>query len=207
MLVNVTSYAISGSRSVSIRCPGCDHVGTFGPLENAPDVHASDLWLGQRKCPNPSCHAHVFCIHDKDGVVVRSYPPQRIDFNPKRIPPAIVKTFTEALSCHAEHLHVASAIMVRRTLEELCEDKKATGSDLKTRIAALQSLVVLPKALLAALDDLRLLGNDAAHIQAKTYDTVGKTEIEVAIELTKEILKAVYQLDELIAQLHALKKL
>lgn len=66
--------------------------------------------------------------------------------------------------------------------------------------------MVLPQGLLQALDDLRLLGNDAAHIEAKTYDAIGKEELSIAIELTKEILKAVYQLDGLLVRLKALKK-
>jgi hypothetical protein len=53
---------------------------------------------------------------------------------------------------------------------------------------------------------LRLLGNDAAHVEAKTYDSVGSEEIEAGIELTKEILKAVYQLNDLLSRLRALKK-
>ncbi len=56
------------------------------------------------------------------------------------------------------------------------------------------------------MDELRLLGNDAAHIEAKTYDAIGKEETEVALTLTKEILKGVYQLDELVNRLKALKK-
>ena len=43
-------------------------------------------------------------------------------------------------------------------------------------------------------------------IEAKTYDSIGESELEIAIELTKEILKAVYQLDDLLAKLRALKK-
>jgi hypothetical protein len=182
-------------------------VGTFDPLQNISDAHVPpNLWLCQRRCPNPGCHAHVFCIHDNAGTVLRTYPAQRIDFDPKGIPAPIVKSLTEALSCHAENLHVAAAIMIRRTLEELCQDKKATGATLKDRIGALQATVVLPKELFTALDDLRLLGNDAAHIEAKTYDAIGQAEIEVAIALTKEVLKAVYQLDDLVARLRALKK-
>ena len=50
------------------------------------------------------------------------------------------------------------------------------------------------------------MGNDAAHLEAKTYDEIGQEEIEVALELTKEILKAVYQLDSLVKKLRALKK-
>ena len=53
--------------------------------------------------------------------------------------------------------------------------------------------IVVPRALLDAADDLRLLGNDAAHIEADTYNEVGKDEVEAAVELTKELLKSVYQ--------------
>lgn len=138
--------------------------------------------------------------------MIATYPPERIDFDPTHIPEGIVKTLDEALSCHADGLYVAAAIMIRRTLEELCEDKQATGATLFDRLKALKSSVVLPPALLEAMDGLRLLGNDAAHIEAKTYNSIGKEEMEVAIEITKEILKGVYQMDGLLNRLNALKK-
>lgn len=96
--------------------------------------------------------------------------------------------------------------MVRRTLEELCDDKAAKGNNLKERIAALKNVAVVPADLLDAADELRILGNDAAHIEAKTYDQIGKDESELAIELAKELLKAVYQYASLVARLTALKK-
>ena len=207
MLIKLSGYNRGNSGVVTIRCPACGNNGTFEPLDGIADAHSNSpsVWLCQRRCPNPTCNAHVFCIHH-DGQALRTYPPQRIDFDSKSIPDRIVATFTEALSCHAENLHVSAAIMIRRTLEELCEDKQATGNNLKDRIKSLQSTVVLPKELFAALDDVRLLGNDAAHVEAKTYDSVGVAEIEVAIELTKEVLKAVYQLENLVSRLRALKK-
>jgi hypothetical protein len=207
MIVKMPSaFGTHTGRSLSISCPACGNAGTFEPIPNIHDIDLLDLLLGQRKCPNPDCQALVFCIYDNNNKVLRTYPAQRMDFDPKGIPTRIASTFTEALSCHAENFHVAEAIMIRRTLEELCEDKGATGNTLKDRIGALQSNVVLPKELFTALDDLRLLGNDAAHIEAKTYDSIGPAEIEVAIELTKEILKAVYQLDDLVMRLRSLKK-
>jgi len=96
--------------------------------------------------------------------------------------------------------------MIRRTLEELCEERGASGKNLKDRIHSLKNKVILPEALFDALDDLRLLGNDAAHIESKTYEDVGSEEIEVGIELTKEILKACYQLKDLVDKLNKLKK-
>jgi hypothetical protein len=96
--------------------------------------------------------------------------------------------------------------MIRRTLEELCADKEAKGDNLKAKISSLKNTVIMPEKLFGALDDLRLLGNDAAHIESKTFDDVGKEEIDVAVEFTKEILKAVYQYDDLVSRIRALKK-
>ena len=206
MLVRISSIATGGNARLPIRCPACRRMGTFEPVAGIPDLQTGMLYLGHRLCPNAACRAHVFCVYDAQLKVIKSYPPERIDFDPNKIPTSIVKTFSDALACRAEDLHVASAIMLRRTLEELCRDKAVKGDNLKQRILALQSVVVLPQALLEALDDLRLLGNDAAHVEAKTFDEIGAEELDVAIELTKEILKSVYQLDDLLSRLRALKK-
>lgn len=206
LLLKTLGISNIGIRAVSLRCPACRHVGTFEGAGTIPDLFTSDHSLGHRICPNPQCRTHVFSVLDKTGNVVTTYPPERIDFDPTNIPPSIVKTLEEALACHSDGLHVAAAIMIRRTLEELCEDKKATGANLFERIKALKASVVLPPPLLDALDGLRLLGNDAAHIEAKTYADIGKAELEVAIDITKEILKGVYQMNDLLSRLNALKK-
>lgn len=96
--------------------------------------------------------------------------------------------------------------MVRKTLEELCLDRQATGNNLKERIRSLGGKVVLPQELLDGLDDLRLLGNDAAHIESQEFNKVGQEEVEIGIEFTKEVLKAVYQYSALLTRLRALKK-
>ena len=88
----------------------------------------------------------------------------------------------------------------------MCNDKGAAGGDLKQRLAALSGSVVVPKELLDAADELRLLGNDAAHVNAKNYDSIGANESRLAIELAKELLKAVYQYASLVDRLKALKK-
>jgi len=96
--------------------------------------------------------------------------------------------------------------MVRKALELLCSAQKATGANVKEKIKALESRVVLPPDLFSGLDDIRLLGNDAAHIESQTYSRVSQEEVEVAIEFTKEVLKAIYQLSALVARLKGLKK-
>jgi Domain of unknown function (DUF4145) len=137
---------------------------------------------------------------------VVSFPPELLDFDPVNLPPPVLAAFEEAISCHANRCFMAAAIMVRKTLEELCLDRGATGNNLKERIRSLGGKVVLPKELLDGLDDLRLLGNDAAHIESQEFNKVGQEEVEIGVEFAKEVLKAVYQYSELLTRLRALKK-
>ena len=96
--------------------------------------------------------------------------------------------------------------MIRKTLEELCAERESGGDNLQQRIQNLRAKLVIPEELLDGLDDIRLLGNDAAHIDSRTYDDVGKEEVEVAIDFTKEVLKAAYQYKGLLARIRSLKK-
>jgi len=199
---------MNNKNGITLRCPVCRQLGTFEAISDQiihvptkPPAH-----LGHRRCPNHTCHAHVFVAWDNDNRAMVAYPPERIDFDASAIPENVVKAFEEAITCHANGAFTAAAIMVRRTLEDLCAEEKAEGENLKKRIAALASKVVLPSGLLDGLDNLRLLGNDAAHVEAKDYAEVGKEEVELAIEVTKEVLKAVYQLKDLVTRLEGLKK-
>jgi len=65
--------------------------------------------------------------------------------------------------------------------------------------------IVLPKGMIKALHNLRLLGNDAVHVEARAYAEVGKREVEVAVDVTKTILQATYQMDAILDELEGLK--
>jgi hypothetical protein len=206
---------INSVYTLRITCPACRHKGTFEKVQSI-DVQTTRLTgsrsnaseyvtLGQRRCPNPECYAHVFFVAAGNRLEV-TYPAETIDFDSTNLPEPVVNAFKEAIICHANNCYVASAIMVRKTLEELCRDRKAEGDNLKKRIAALGNSVVLPKELLDGLDDLRLLGNDAAHIESETFNQIGEEEVETGIEFTKEVLKAVYQYKTLLERLRNLKK-
>lgn len=213
MILNAASVSVSGPSGVSARCPNCRQLGTFEPVitpqQPAYDISVSSAnppcVVGHRRCPNPSCRTHLFVIL-RNNQLVLSYPPVRIDFDATNIPASVVTAFEEAITCHANNCFVASAIMVRKTLEELCRDRQAQGKDLKERIRDLGTKIVLPQELLNGLDDLRLLGNGAAHIESREYEKVGKEEVEIGIEFAKEVLKATYQYSALLARLKSLKK-
>lgn len=192
--------------TVNMRCPVCGQRGTFDVIVNLMDgqLFISDKMFitGQRLCPNRACRAVLFVVLDSaTKEVVVSYPPELIDFDITSIPASITKAMEEAIACHSIECYIAAAIMVRKTLEELCHDRKATGDNLKQRLRDLGTKIVLPKDLLDGLDDLRLLGNDAAHIESQEFNAVGKEEVEIGIEFTKEVLKATFQYTELLKRL------
>jgi hypothetical protein len=203
--IKIVNQSQGGGQRLALRCPHCSQNGTFDPIQNIPDVKVQQHWLGIRVCPNPVCRGQLFFISNDAYQIEKSFPALRIDFSTDGIPDRIRKTLSEAITCHAEGCYVAAAIMVRRCLEELCEDRSATGQDLKSRIAALRAKVILPNELFDAMDELRLLGNDATHVEAKLYDQIGEPQVAIALELTKEILKGIYQLDSLVKRLQSLK--
>jgi hypothetical protein len=201
-------HGVEASHTVAIRCPSCRRDGTFDRTPATDLVISGGVrLLGQRLCPHVQCRAHVFFVYGHpERKLLATYPAERLDFDASNVPAPVVAALEEAITCLANNCFTAAAIMVRKTLEVLCEDRKVSGANLKERIAALGSVVVLPKELLAGLDDLRLLGNDAAHVESQVYNTIGQEEVEVGIEFTKEVLKAVYQYSALVERLRKLKK-
>lgn len=198
---------------IKMRCPVCLREGTL-------DQRGADLQLAQRSmawslndpatgeriCPNPDCAALIYLVYiPSRAEVIASYPPERIDFDASALPPVVQEPLEEAINCHANECFPAAAVMVRRTLEAVCEDQGATGDDLYKRIERLGKEIVLPKGMIKALHNLRLLGNDAVHVEARVYAEVGKREVEVAVDVAKTILQATYQMDAILNELEGLK--
>lgn len=80
----------------------------------------------------------------------------------KEIPKQIRKTYHEALKVEKVS-YAAFALLVRKTLELLCKDQKAQGSNLKTQLDDLSKRGIIPETLGHMADALRILGNISAH--------------------------------------------
>ncbi|MQY79119.1 MAG: DUF4145 domain-containing protein [Bacteroidetes bacterium] len=212
--MKVTLHKIVNNRTTNVatRCPHCGHFGTFLQLDGH-DIASMSLdgqhvlhYLGVRRCPNEKCKGHLFFISDVNHNILMTSPSETIPFDKENIPENVLTAFDEAVKCHSNNCFIASAIMIRKTLEEICYERGAKGKNLQLRLQDLGPKILIPKELLDGMDDLRLLGNDAAHIEARTYNEIGKEEIEVSLEFAKEILKAVYQYDTLLQKLKKLKE-
>ena len=186
-------------------CPYCGHKGTFEAISR--DRFIQNQYIcGQRLCPDQDCRGHLFIVLDRSGNLLFHYPFRSVSLKRENIPESIIKTFDEAVTCHAQNCFVASAIMIRRTLEEICEERGAVGKDIKTRIRDLQTKTLLPQELFDAMDELRLLDSDAARIEDSTFAQISSQELDVAIEFTIEFLKALYQYSSLLSKMRELRK-
>jgi hypothetical protein len=199
--------------NIATRCPHCGHFGTFIPVAGH-DIHTYfhsqhgdqiTNYLGIRKCPNEKCKGHLFFIANSNREVLMTSPSETIPFDKENIPQNVLNAFEESIKCHSNSCFIASAIMIRKTLEEICIDRGATGKNLFKKLEDLGTKILIPHELLIGMNELRLLGNDAAHIEAQTFSEIGKEEIEVSLEFAKEILKAVYQYENLLQKLKKLK--
>jgi hypothetical protein len=202
--INNFSSANSNER-ISLKCPHCGHKGTFENVGRDIDINDSNNRIGIRKCPNESCFGYLFFICKFNEILI-TYPSEAITFDRNGIPENILKAFEEAVKCHSNSCFIASAIMIRKTLEEICKDRDSSGNNLYSKLKNLGEKIVIPKELVDGMQELRLLGNDAAHIESETFNEIGKIEIEISIEFTKEILKAVYQYESLLDKIRSLKK-
>ncbi len=204
------NYKNDRAANISTRCPHCGHYGSFLSVgSNDVCVVSSGGYLekilGIRKCPNYRCNGHLFFIVNNNNDVLLTSPSETIPFDKENIPERVLNAFEEAIKCHSSSCFIAAAIMIRKTLEEICIERGATGKNLLKKLEDLGNKILIPQELLTGMNELRLLGNDAAHIEAQTFAEIGKEEIEVSLEFAKEILKAVYQYENLLARLRDLK--
>ncbi len=198
-------------------CPHCGGLGTFQkfPLKEHSDflykshsvIPKRNRACGIRQCPNIECSGLVFFVYDSTyNKILSIFPKIIMNYDCSNFPAEVRSHFEQAVICASEECYIASAIMVRRTLEEVCETEKCDGKNLHERLESFRDKIILPNNLLNAAFELKLLGNDAAHVKSKNYINMGREEISVAIRLTHKILEALYQSEELLEQLLNLKE-
>lgn len=89
-------------------------------------------------------------VHPKDGTL------------PSSVPKEIRNIYREA-SVVKRNAPNAFAMMIRKGLEAICENRKATGKTLSAKLESLASRGEIPPALAELTAALRTVGNTAAH--------------------------------------------
>jgi len=91
----------------------------------------------------------------------------------KSVPEKVAHCYTEAVNIK-NRAPTAYAIMIRKGLEAICDDRKIKKGTLFKRLKALEEKGEIPSNLITMSDVLRELGNAAAH----------DTELKVTVPLT-----------------------
>jgi hypothetical protein len=89
---------------------------------------------------------------------------------------------------------MASVIFSRKSLEAICDDKKATGKNLKGKIDNLE----IPTLLKDAAHSVRALGNEGAH---KLDAEVSVDDAETLLALCDAIIGYVYEAPQLVQRI------
>ncbi len=196
-------------------CPKCGRTVQFVPINDCDDFYfndggCNDYYFGQRLCPDRNCFAHVFFKLQKNsgGPIYTEIIPQKFilkNLDLSKLPHDIANCINEAVVCYDNSCYVASAIMIRKTIEEICKIQNATGKNLHTRLKDLESKITISKPLYDSMFELKYLGNDAAHVISTNFEHIGEKEIELGLVLLVEILRALYEHQDLLEQFKSLK--
>ena len=123
--------------------------------------------------------------------------PGSADLDPA-IPSTIREAFSEGLRALGARAPRAAAVMFRRTLEAIVEDRgsPAAKEELKKNLAAgLKQMVVdgsLDSSLGEWASEIRLVGNAGAHFDP--LDTVDQEEADALAEILRRLLEYVYEM-------------
>lgn len=161
-------------------CDECDAL-VAGTVEGSYDVHVDPPGYSVRflllKCPK--CSTAILVQQDDEDAryahddaedierwtnTIRLYPETGERTLGTSVPEPIRTAFAEARACFEKgQAYTACAIMCGKVLEGICEDRKAQGSNLSTKLKYLYESGELDKRLYEWVSELRVVRNEAAH--------------------------------------------
>jgi hypothetical protein len=152
------------------------------------------------------CTGGIVVWYRKDmQAVIDYYPRVKRVFASSVTPQNLRESLEEAATCHANGCHRAAAIMLRRSLELLCNLQGANGHTLHAKLANLRDVGKLPDNIWGVMDQLRIVGNDAAHWQERDFQ-VDRETVEAAFDATMLLMAVFYEATAILERLARLRR-
>jgi hypothetical protein len=105
------------------------------------------------------------------------------------VPHRLRNVHAEARRCFGVQAYTAASVMVRRTLEGLCEDHGVEARSLVEGLRALAAKGLVEGRFLEWAQELRVLGNNAAHF---TGGMISREDAGDALDLAEALLDYIY---------------
>jgi hypothetical protein len=120
------------------------------------------------KCPK--CDSPILFVQEREvdinsiywGSIKILYPQTDFHINPV-IPDKLRETLVESVQCYKAKSYTATTIMCRRAIEGFCTIKGIKEKNLSLSIKKLKADGIINEQLFEWANELRLLGNEAAH--------------------------------------------
>jgi hypothetical protein len=105
------------------------------------------------------------------------------------VPESLRQEHSEARACFNAKAYTATVVMVRRTLEGVCADHGITRKPLYAALGEMKSTGLIEGRLLEWAQELRALGNDAAHFTGRS---VSRQDAKDALSLAEALMDYMY---------------
>lgn len=126
------------------------------------------------------------------GKTSKIFPLNQFHINPI-IPEVLQITLMESIKCYKSESFTATAIMCRRTIEGFCELRNAAENSLDKSIKKLRDTGQINEQLYDWANQLRLVGNEAAHNINAVFSDIDAKDI---LDFTIAILDFTYSFKE-----------
>lgn len=148
------------------------------------------LYYAVEECNN--CQQHFLTIRLKNqyGQILKSYPEDLPKTVNSLISDSVKKDFEEALLCQSVGAYRGAAVLARRAVQLICLDKGAKkGEKLRKQIEELFDNNIITQDIKDWADEVRYIGNDAAH---PNKEEVNKEDSEDILELLESLCDVLY---------------
>jgi hypothetical protein len=175
-------------------CPHCGKTAAHELIHredytDGNDDSQEERWLAILKCSKcgrPSIYRDEWDGKKEKWHAILVYPiPRRA---PEEVPAKIRKRFDDALGMRNQSLSL-TAVGLRKTLEDICNDKKAQGETLNQRFAYLGDNGFIPQPLSELMQSSPTIGKIGSHFGNME---ISQEEVDALIEYTLAVFECLY---------------
>jgi hypothetical protein len=185
-----------------VECENCQAIVDGEVIANYTDYEAETDMTGRYsflKCPR--CSRPFIVLQIDDGSQLegenwdepkRLYPPVEMSVSPA-IPSSLRSAYDEARACFRAKAYTATAIMCRKTLEGIADEKGISTRSLVQDLKEMRDKGIIENRLYEWADALRISGNEAAH---GVNSRILPQDAKDILEFTHALLEYVFTFQE-----------